>query len=110
LGRVVAAGGSPKKAAFAGVGKTEREIEFALRRAFIRSNVESEPELERINRAAGRLKKIAPVRAREPECGRGTHAKITTGTYETNSASPSSRSRGFARASRLKNLRLRGLQ
>src|SRR6185369_12709423 len=56
LRRVIAAGGSPKKCAFAGVGKTEREIAFALRRGIYSFNVESEPELERISRAAGRLK------------------------------------------------------
>src|SRR5439155_23945705 len=56
LRRVMAAGGSPGKCAFAGVGKTEQEIEFALRRGIYSFNVESEPELERINRVARRLK------------------------------------------------------
>src|SRR5258705_12290801 len=41
LGRVIAAGGWPKQCAFAGVGKTEREIEFALRRGIYSFNVES---------------------------------------------------------------------
>src|SRR5437867_2116335 len=59
LRRVIAAGGSPGKCAFAGVGKTEEEIEFALRRGIYSFNVESEPELERINRVARRLKKLA---------------------------------------------------
>src|SRR3989442_939666 len=112
LGRVIAAGGSPKKCAFAGVGKTEREIEFALHRGIYSFNVESEPELERINRAAGRLKKIAPVAVRvNPNVDAGTHAKITTGTYENKFGIAFEQVEGvYARASRLKNLRLRGLQ
>ncbi|MEO5802602.1 MAG: diaminopimelate decarboxylase, partial [Verrucomicrobiota bacterium] len=47
LQRVIAAGGNPKKCSFAGVGKTEPEIEFALRIGIYSFNVESEPELQR---------------------------------------------------------------
>src|SRR5271169_2397509 len=64
LRRVMAAGGDPRKCAFAGVGKTEDEIEFALRHGVYSFNAESEPELERINRIAARRKKIAPVAVR----------------------------------------------
>src|SRR5438477_8367570 len=112
LGRVIAAGGSPKKCAFAGVGKTEREIEFALRRGIYSFNVESEPELERINRVAKRLEKIAPVAVRvNPNIDAGTHAKITTGTYENKFGIAYERvEEVYARANRLENLRLRGLQ
>src|SRR3989454_3314457 len=112
LGRVIAACGSPKKCAFAGVGKTESEIEFALRRGIYSFNVESEPELERINRAAGRLKKTAPVAVRvNPNVDAGTHAKITTGTYENKFGIAFEQVEAvYARASRLQHLRLRGLQ
>src|SRR5277367_5100835 len=55
LERVIAAGGDPKKCVFAGVAKTEDEIEFALRRGIYSFNVESEPEILRINRVAARL-------------------------------------------------------
>jgi len=112
LRRVIAAGGSTKKCAFAGVGKTEAEIEFALRRGIYSFNVESEPELERINRVAGRLKKVAPVAVRvNPNVAAGTHAKITTGTYENKFGIAFELVEDvYARASRLKNLRLRGLQ
>jgi diaminopimelate decarboxylase len=112
LRRVTAAGGDPKKCAFAGVGKSEQEIQFALRRGIYSFNVESEPELERINRVARRLKKIAPIAVRvNPNVDAGTHAKITTGTYENKFGIPFERvEEVYARASRLKNLRLRGLQ
>ena len=83
LRRVIAAGGDPRRCVFAGVAKTEAEIEFALRQNVCSFNAESEPELQRIHRVAARLKKIAPVSVRvNPNIAAPTHAKITTGTYE----------------------------
>src|SRR5262249_52144898 len=64
LRRAVAAGGKAGNCVFAGVGKTEQEIEYALCQGVYSFNVESEPELIRINRIAARLKKIAPVAVR----------------------------------------------
>src|SRR4051812_314182 len=112
LQRVIAAGGDPRKCAFAGVGKTEEEIEFALRKNIYTFNAESEPELIRINKVAARLKKVAPVAVRvNPNIDAGTHAKITTGTYENKFGIAFEQVEGvYARASKLKNLRLRGLQ
>jgi len=112
LRRVIAAGGDPKKCVFAGVGKTEGEIEFALRKGIYSFNVESEPELQHIDRVAARLRKIAPVAVRvNPNVDAGTHAKITTGTYENKFGVAFEEVEGiYARASKLKNLRLRGVQ
>src|SRR5208283_856688 len=86
--------------------------EFALRRGIYSFNAESEPELQRINRVAARLKKIAPVAVRvNPGVDACTHAKITTGTYENKFGIQFEQVAGvYARASKLKNLRLRGLQ
>src|SRR5258708_17494845 len=64
LRRAMAAGADPGRCVFAGVGKTEGEIEFALKQGVYSFNAESEPELARINRVAARLKKIAPVAGR----------------------------------------------
>ena len=112
LQRVIAAGGDAKKCVFAGVGKTEAEIEFALRNGVYSFNAESEPELQRINKVAARLKKVAPVAVRlNPNVDAKTHAKITTGTYENKFGIAFEDIAGvYARASKLKNLRLRGLQ
>jgi diaminopimelate decarboxylase len=112
LRRVIAAGGDPRKCVFAGVGKTEQEIEFALRKGIYSFNVESEAELQRINKVAARLKKVAPVAVRvNPNIDAHTHAKITTGTYENKFGIAFEEVEGvYARASKLKNLRLRGLQ
>ena len=68
--------------------------------------------MQRINRVAARLKKIAPVAVRvNPNVDAHTHAKITTGTYENKFGIAFEQIEGvYARASKLKNLRLRGLQ
>jgi diaminopimelate decarboxylase len=68
--------------------------------------------LQRINRIAARLKTIAPVAVRvNPNIEAFTHAKITTGTYENKFGIAFEQVEGvYARASKLKNLRLRGLQ
>jgi diaminopimelate decarboxylase len=112
LQRVIAAGGNPRRCVFAGVGKTEAEIEFALRQGVYSFNAESEPELLRINRIAARLKKVAPVAVRvNPGVDAYTHAKITTGTYENKFGIALEQIEGvYARARKLKYLRLRGLQ
>ncbi|MCI0537767.1 MAG: diaminopimelate decarboxylase, partial [Verrucomicrobiales bacterium] len=112
LRRVLAAGGDPQKCAFAGVGKTEQEIAFALHQGIHTFNVESEAELERIDKVAARLRKVAPVAVRvNPNIDAHTHAKITTGTYENKFGIAFERVEGvYTRASKLKHLRLRGLQ
>lgn len=112
LMRVIKAGGDPAKCAFAGAGKTEAEIEFALKRGVYCFNAESEPELERINKVAARLKKSAPVAVRvNPNVAARTHAKITTGTYEDKFGIAFEQIEGvYSRAQKLKNLRLRGVQ
>jgi len=112
LRRVIAAGGNPHKCVFAGVGKTEEEIEFALRQNVYSFNAESEAELQRISRVAVRLGKIAPIAVRvNPNVAAKTHAKITTGTYENKFGIAFEQIEGvYARASRMSNLRLRGVQ
>ena len=112
LRRVVAAGGDPARCVFAGVGKTEAEIEFALAAGIYCFNVESEPELVRINRVAARRKRRAPVAVRvNPNVDADTHHKITTGTYENKFGLPFEEVEAvYARAARLGHLELRGIQ
>jgi diaminopimelate decarboxylase len=112
LQRALAAGAKANQCVFAGVGKSEEEIEYALRRGVYSFNVESEPELARINRVAERLKRVAPISVRvNPNVDAGTHAKITTGTYANKFGIAFEEiERLYARAARWKNLRLRGLQ
>jgi diaminopimelate decarboxylase len=78
--RVIAAGGDPGKVIFSGVGKTVAEIELALDKGILCFNVESIPELDRINEVAGRLGKRAPVSLRvNPNVDAKTHPYIATG-------------------------------
>ncbi len=112
LQRAIAAGGDPGKCAFAGVGKTDAEITYALKQGVYTFNVESEPEMLRINRIAAKLKKRAPVAVRvNPNVEAGTHKKITTGTYENKFGIAFEEIEAlYARAAKLKNLHLRGVQ
>ncbi|MEC8227516.1 MAG: diaminopimelate decarboxylase [Pseudomonadota bacterium] len=80
LARVKAAGGDMSKVVFSGVGKTPEEIEFALEEGIHCFNVESEPELHRINEVAGKLGKQAPISLRiNPDVDAKTHPYISTG-------------------------------
>ena len=112
LQRVIAAGGDPSKCVFAGVGKTEEDIELALKKGIYAFSAESEPELTRINQIAGRLKKKAPIAVRvNPNIDAKTHAKITTGTYENKFGIAFEEVEGvYERATKLKHLQIRGLQ
>lgn len=68
---------------FAGVGKSDWEIELGLKAGIQYFNVESIPELEVINEIAGRMEKVADVSFRiNPNVGAHTHANITTGLAE----------------------------
>ncbi|OGW39783.1 MAG: diaminopimelate decarboxylase [Nitrospirae bacterium RBG_13_39_12] len=74
------AGIKPEKIVYAGVGKTEDEINFALKSKILMFNVESEAELREINRVAGKVKKKASVALRiNPDIDPETHPYITTG-------------------------------
>jgi diaminopimelate decarboxylase len=78
--RVLAAGGDPGKVIFSGVGKTAAEIALALEKGILCFNVESIPELDRINEVAGRMGKRAPVSLRvNPNVDPKTHPYIATG-------------------------------
>jgi diaminopimelate decarboxylase len=80
LTRVIAAGGNPAKVVFSGVGKTEAEMRAALQADILCFNVESSAELERLNKVAGSMGKIAPVSLRvNPNVDAKTHPYISTG-------------------------------
>lgn len=80
LARVLAAGGDAGKTIFSGVGKSEAEIEFALNAGVLCFNVESLPELDRIQAVAERIGKTAPVSLRiNPDVDAKTHPYISTG-------------------------------
>jgi diaminopimelate decarboxylase len=78
--RVLAAGGEPRKVIFSGVGKTVAEMRLALSHDILCFNVESIPELHRLNEVAGQMGKTAPVSLRvNPNVDAKTHPYIATG-------------------------------
>lgn len=80
LYRVKQAGADTTKVVFAGVGKTDDELRFALENDILMFNVESEAELDRISAVAATLGKVGPVALRlNPDIDARTHAKTTTG-------------------------------
>jgi diaminopimelate decarboxylase len=78
--RALAAGIPPERIVFSGVGKTQEELAAAVKAGIAQINVESEPELEALNRvaiAAGRRQRI--VLRINPDVDAHTHEKISTG-------------------------------
>ncbi len=83
LQRVIAAGGDPRKVIFSGVGKSRDEMKLALAHDILCFNVESIPELHRLNDVAGSLGKRARVSLRvNPDVDPKTHPYISTGLKE----------------------------
>jgi diaminopimelate decarboxylase len=83
LERVLAAGGDPGKIVFSGVGKREDELRRALEVGIRCFNVEVPGELDRLNRIAGELGRIARISLRvNPDVDAGTHPYISTGLKE----------------------------
>jgi diaminopimelate decarboxylase len=80
LARVLAAGGHAKDVVFSGVGKSAAEMREALEAGVKCFNVESIPELDRLNAVAGELGKKAPISLRvNPDVDPKTHPYISTG-------------------------------
>ena len=112
LFRVIHAGGDPMLCTFAGVGKTREEIEYALDQRVYSFNVESEAELELINRVAAAKKVRAPIALRvNPDVEASTHKYISTGKSENMFGLGLERvGEVYAHAARMENITIRGVQ
>ncbi len=113
LWRVINAGGDPALCTFAGVGKTEKEIRYALEQGIYAFNCESLAELRAIDSIAGDMGLIAPVAVRvNPHVDAHTHKYITTGTNENKFGVDITRiEETYATiAAEMPNLHIRGLQ
>lgn len=81
--RAIEAGFNPDQIAFAGVGKTDNEIQTGLDQNIFSFNCESLQELEVLNRLASKSGKTANVAVRlNPNVAANTHKYITTGLHE----------------------------
>lgn len=111
LERVVAAGGNPAKVVFSGVGKTAAEMKRALQLNIKCFNVESEPELERLNQVAGEMGVKAPISLRiNPDVDAKTHPYISTGLRDNKFGIAFDRAPDVYRlAQRLENISIHGI-
>jgi len=111
LARVLAAGGRADRVIFSGVGKSEAEIRAALAAGIRCFNVESEPELDRLDALAGAAGVRAPVALRiNPDVDARTHPYISTGMAGNKFGIPHARARAaYRHAAKLPNLRITGI-
>ena len=111
LFRALKAGGDPKKIIYAGVGKTDQEIREALEADIAAFNIESEAEIENIDRVAGQLGRTAVGALRiNPDVDPRTHVKTTTGKKETKFGVDIERAEQvFQQYRNLKHLRIGGI-
>ncbi len=111
LRRALLAGIPASKIVFSGVGKTAQEIEFALSQNILQFNVESEPELELINRLALDRGTRAPVAFRiNPDIDADTHAKISTGKAGDKFGIPwADAEKSYAKAASLAGIHVQGV-
>jgi diaminopimelate decarboxylase len=112
LFRVLAAGGNAAKCTFAGVGKSREEIEYALDQRVCSFNIESEAELESIDRIAGVKNQCAPIALRvNPDVDTHTHRYITTGAHENKFGIALDRIMAvYERAAGMRNIEIAGVQ
>jgi diaminopimelate decarboxylase len=111
LRRARAAGVPGERIIFSGVGKTLAEMSLGLEENILCFNVESEPELERLSRAASSRGAVAPIAIRvNPDVDARTHAKIATGKSENKFGVPILRARDvYTYARDLPGLAVRGV-
>jgi diaminopimelate decarboxylase len=111
LARVLAAGGRADRVIFSGVGKSEPEIAAALGAGIHCFNVESEPELERLDALARRAGVRAPVSLRiNPDVDARTHPYISTGLAANKFGIPFGGAREvYRRAGKLPNINVTGI-
>ncbi len=111
LFRALQAGGDPKKIIYAGVGKTDVEIANGIRAGIAAFNLESEAEIENIDRVAGSIgmNAVGAIRV-NPDVDPKTHIKTTTGKKETKFGVDLDRAeRVFEQYRNLKHLRIAGV-
>lgn len=111
LYRAQRAGIPAQKTVYAGVGKTDEEISFALRKKILMFNVESLAELHEIDRVAGTMRVKAPIALRvNPDIDPKSHPYISTGMKEHKFGIPIEDALEFYKqASGLRNIKIIGV-
>lgn len=111
LFRALNAGIPPQKIVYAGVGKTEEEIRYALKSKILMFNVESDNELIEIDRIASKMKTKAPIALRiNPDIDPQTHPYISTGLKKHKFGIPIEKALdSYSIANNLKNIEIVGV-
>jgi len=111
LHRALKAGADPRKIIFAGVGKTDAEMAYAIRQGIFMFNIESWPEAEALNRVAKKLRKRIKADFRvNPDVQAGAHKKISTAHKASKFGLPYHETVSlFAKARALKNIEITGI-
>jgi len=111
LARVLAAGGRADRIIFSGVGKSRAEIAAALSAGIHCFNLESEPELERVNALAGKAGMRARISLRiNPDVDARTHPYISTGLAANKFGIPFGRAREvYRRAAKMDHVEVAGI-
>jgi diaminopimelate decarboxylase len=109
--KAMRAGIPASKIVFSGVGKTEAELAYAVDVGLYQVNIETEGELEALNRvAAAKGKRQAAVFRVNPDVGAGAHSKITTGSDANKfGVSFKEAERLYARAANMPGIAIKGL-
>src|SRR5713101_6521936 len=112
LFRVLAAGGNATRCTFAGVGKSSEEIEYALEQGVYSFNVESEAELEYIDRIASTKNLRAPIALRaNPDVDPHTHEYVSTGSRQNKFGIALDQLPAvYERAAKMRNIEIVGMQ
>jgi diaminopimelate decarboxylase len=111
LYRALKAGIPAKRIVYAGVGKTEDEIRYALKSKILMFNIESGDELAEIDRIAGKMRLRAPIALRiNPDIDPLTHPYIATGLKKYKFGIPMEKAlEHFKLADRMKNVDVVGI-
>ena len=112
LFRALKGGADSRKCTFAGVGKSRKEIEYALEQGVYSFNIESEAELDYINQIASAKNQRAPIALRvNPDVEAQTHQYISTGKSENKFGIALERAaQVYERASKMPAIDVRGVQ
>ena len=109
--KALKAGISPKKIVFSGIGKTEEELRMAIKKRVLLINIESESEVNLINKISKKISRKIPVGIRlNPNVSGKTHKKISTGGKDEKFGLSSSDFINLCKKIRkMKNLHLQGI-
>ena len=101
----------PNKIVFSGVGKTESELELAIKKRLLLINIESESEARLIDKISKKMNRVTPIGIRiNPGVDANTHSKISTGRVDSKFGLAKASFLSFCKnAKKFKNLKIKAI-